>query len=161
MDRMDTIGRADQHMIVTIDRNVITRIPRFSASHDNHRTWFLHLRGAQPEDAGRYMCQVNSNPMITQFGIIDVVGTRSNVNLDVNGESLRLRFTSSSADHLGFRELSISYHSPRGFASSFDLSWRWCSFTESYLETRRWQTYQHGRSGQEKRDEKFDTHLIE
>ena len=92
MDRMDTIGRADQHMIVTIDRNVITRIPRFSASHDNHRTWFLHLRGAQPEDAGRYMCQVNSNPMITQFGIIDVVGTRSNVNLDVNGESLRLRF---------------------------------------------------------------------
>jgi hypothetical protein len=26
------------------------------------------------EDAGRYLCQVNSNPMITQVGIVDVVG---------------------------------------------------------------------------------------
>jgi len=63
----------DRQMIVAIHEHLVTRIPRFSASHDRHRTWSLHLRKAQSEDAGRYMCQVNSNPMITQVGIVDVV----------------------------------------------------------------------------------------
>ena len=61
-------------MIVGIHQHLVTRIPRYSVSHDNHRAWFLHLRGAQPEDAGRYVCQVNSNPIISQIGIVDVVG---------------------------------------------------------------------------------------
>jgi len=63
----------DRQMIVAIHEHLVTRIPRFSASHDSERTWSLHIRKAQPEDAGRYMCQVNSNPMITQVGIVDVV----------------------------------------------------------------------------------------
>ncbi|XP_057370837.1 lachesin-like isoform X1 [Daphnia carinata] len=64
----------DRHMIVAIHQHLVTRIPRYSATHDAHRnTWTLTLRGAQPEDAGRYLCQVNSNPMITQVGIVDVV----------------------------------------------------------------------------------------
>ena len=64
-------------MIVAIHEHLVTRIPRFSASHDSERTWSLHIRKAQSEDAGRYMCQVNSNPMITQVGIVDVVGITS------------------------------------------------------------------------------------
>ena len=62
-------------MIVAISNHMVTRIPRYSASHDEHRnTWTLHLKGAQPEDAGRYMCQVNSSPMLTQVGFVEVVG---------------------------------------------------------------------------------------
>lgn len=61
-------------MIVTIHRQVVTRIPRFSVSHDHPITWLLHIRGAQPEDAGRYMCQVNSDPMVSQQGAVTVVG---------------------------------------------------------------------------------------
>ena len=39
----------DRHMIVAIHQHLVTRIPRYSASHDAHRnTWTLHLRGAQP-----------------------------------------------------------------------------------------------------------------
>ena len=65
----------ERQMIVAIHEHMVTRIPRYSASHDEHRnTWTLHLRGAQTEDAGRYVCQVNSNPQITQFGIVEVVG---------------------------------------------------------------------------------------
>lgn len=61
-------------MIVTIHRQLVTRIPRYSVSHDHQRTWLLHIRGAQPEDAGRYMCQVNSDPMVSQVGNLHVVG---------------------------------------------------------------------------------------
>lgn len=79
MVEMDMFGQVawihlDRQMIVAIHEHLVTRIPRFSASHDSERTWSLHIRKAQSEDAGRYMCQVNSNPMITQVGIVDVVG---------------------------------------------------------------------------------------
>ena len=38
----------DRHMIVAIHQHLVTRIPRYSASHDAHRnTWTLNLRGAQ------------------------------------------------------------------------------------------------------------------
>ena len=61
----------DRQMIVTVHRQVVTRIPRFSVSHDHQRTWLLHIRGAQPEDAGRYMCTLQfiavPIPSIFQF----------------------------------------------------------------------------------------------
>ncbi|XP_048513864.1 lachesin-like isoform X2 [Athalia rosae] len=63
----------DRQMILTIHRHVITRIPRFSVSHDNQKTWLLHVSGVQQQDRGYYMCQVNANPMISQVGYLQVV----------------------------------------------------------------------------------------
>lgn len=59
-------------MILTIHRHVIARVPRFSVSH-NQKTWLLHVSGVQQEDRGYYMCQVNTNPMISQVGYLQVV----------------------------------------------------------------------------------------
>ncbi|KAJ8867911.1 hypothetical protein PR048_031719 [Dryococelus australis] len=64
----------DRQMILTIHRHVIARIPRFSVSHDNQKTWQLHVSAVQQEDRGYYMCQVNTNPMISQVGHLQVVG---------------------------------------------------------------------------------------
>jgi len=61
-------------MILTIHRHVIARIPRFGITYDSQKTWLLHVKGAQPEDRGYYMCQVNTNPMISQVGYLQVVG---------------------------------------------------------------------------------------
>lgn len=61
-------------MILTIDRHVISRVPRFSVSHDSQKTWLLNVANAQAEDRGHYMCQVNTNPMISQVGYLQVVG---------------------------------------------------------------------------------------
>lgn len=61
-------------MILTIHRHVISRVPRFSVSHDNAKTWLLHVSSVQKEDRGYYMCQVNTNPMISQVGYLQVVG---------------------------------------------------------------------------------------
>jgi len=63
----------DRQMILTIGRNVITRIPRFHIVHDNHHTWSLHIKDVQAEDRGYYMCQVNTDPMISVTGHLDVV----------------------------------------------------------------------------------------
>lgn len=64
----------DRQMILTIHRHVITRLARFSVSHDNAMTWLLHVSQVQQEDRGYYMCQVNTNPMISQVGYLQVVG---------------------------------------------------------------------------------------
>ena len=64
----------DRQMIVTMGRQMVTRIGRYSVSHDHHHTWVLHIRGVHIDDAGRYMCQVNSINMISQVGVVTVVG---------------------------------------------------------------------------------------
>ncbi|RZF44185.1 hypothetical protein LSTR_LSTR003825 [Laodelphax striatellus] len=63
----------DRQMILTIHRQVVARVPRFSVSHDNQKTWQLHVSDVQQEDRGYYMCQVNTNPMISQIGYLQVV----------------------------------------------------------------------------------------
>ncbi|XP_049765024.1 lachesin isoform X1 [Schistocerca cancellata] len=63
----------DRQMILTIHRQLIARVPRFSVSHDNQKTWLLHVSDVQQEDRGFYMCQVNTNPMISQTGYLQVV----------------------------------------------------------------------------------------
>ena len=66
----------DRQMILTIGRHVITRIPRFNIIHDSHHTWTLQIRDVQAEDKGYYMCQVNTDPMISMTGHLDVVGNK-------------------------------------------------------------------------------------
>ncbi|XP_063238751.1 lachesin-like [Bacillus rossius redtenbacheri] len=60
-------------MILTIHRHVIARVPRFSVSHDDQKSWLLHVSGVQQEDRGLYMCQVNTEPMMSQVGYLQVV----------------------------------------------------------------------------------------
>lgn len=63
----------DRQMILTIHRHVISRIPRYSITYTDN-TWLLHVNQAHQDDRGYYMCQVNTNPMISQVGYLQVVG---------------------------------------------------------------------------------------
>ncbi|XP_050734253.1 lachesin-like [Eriocheir sinensis] len=63
----------NRKMIVSIHNHVITRQPRFTVTHDSHKTWTLHVRQVTQEDRGHYMCQVNTAPMISQQGYLQVV----------------------------------------------------------------------------------------
>nr|XP_045586042.1 lachesin-like [Procambarus clarkii] len=63
----------DRKMLLTIHETVVTRIPRFTVSQDDHTTWTLHIADVTREDRGKYMCQVNTEPMISQVGYLDVV----------------------------------------------------------------------------------------
>ncbi|XP_050463610.1 lachesin-like isoform X5 [Cataglyphis hispanica] len=64
------VGR---QMLLTIHKHVVVKVPRFSVSHDNQKTWLLHISSVQQDDRGYYMCQVNTNPMISQVGFLQVV----------------------------------------------------------------------------------------
>ncbi|XP_060531570.1 lachesin-like [Cylas formicarius] len=64
--------KADTKAIQAIHDHVITHNPRISVSHNDHTTWNLHIKNVQEEDRGQYMCQINTDPMKSQVGFLDV-----------------------------------------------------------------------------------------
>ncbi|KAL1449078.1 hypothetical protein WDU94_000313, partial [Cyamophila willieti] len=45
---------------------------RLAVSHNGHDTWKLYVKDVQRTDSGPYMCQINTEPMISQVGYLDV-----------------------------------------------------------------------------------------
>lgn len=66
--------RVDTQTILTIHNHVITKNRRIGVTHSEHRTWYLHIREVRESDRGWYMCQINTDPMKSQIGYLDVVG---------------------------------------------------------------------------------------
>lgn len=65
--------KADTKAIQAIHQHVITHNPRVSVSHSNHVIWNLQISRVQEEDGGVYMCQINTDPMKSQIGILKIV----------------------------------------------------------------------------------------
>ncbi|CAD7086455.1 unnamed protein product [Hermetia illucens] len=65
--------RVDTQTILTIQNHVITKNQRIGISHTEHRIWQLRIRDVRESDRGWYMCQINTDPMKSQVGYLDVV----------------------------------------------------------------------------------------
>ncbi|XP_065334189.1 lachesin-like isoform X2 [Cloeon dipterum] len=78
--------KADTKAIQAIHDHVITHNPRVAVSHNDYSTWNLHIKGVQEEDRGSYMCQINTDPMQSQMGHLDVVVPPDIVNEDTSGD---------------------------------------------------------------------------
>ncbi|KAL0832075.1 hypothetical protein ABMA28_001563 [Loxostege sticticalis] len=65
--------RMDTQTILSIHHNIITQNPRISLSYNDHRSWYLHIKDVQEVDRGWYMCQVNTDPMRSRKGYLQVV----------------------------------------------------------------------------------------
>jgi len=65
--------RVDTQTILTIHHNIITRNQRISLSHHDHKIWRLHINNVQESDRGWYMCQINTDPMVSERGFLEVV----------------------------------------------------------------------------------------
>ncbi|XP_016982898.1 opioid-binding protein/cell adhesion molecule homolog [Drosophila rhopaloa] len=65
--------RVDTQTILSIQNHVITKNHRIGISHTEHRIWQLKIRDVQESDRGWYMCQINTDPMKSQMGYLDVV----------------------------------------------------------------------------------------
>ncbi|XP_069672623.1 lachesin-like isoform X2 [Periplaneta americana] len=78
--------KADTKAIQAIHDHVITHNPRVSVSHNDFSTWNLHVKNVQEEDRGMYMCQINTDPMKSQMGYLDVVVPPDFVNEDTSGD---------------------------------------------------------------------------
>ncbi|CAH2040511.1 unnamed protein product, partial [Iphiclides podalirius] len=65
--------RMDTQTILSIHHNIITQNARISLSYNDHRSWYLHIKNVQEVDRGWYMCQVNTDPMRSRKGYLQVV----------------------------------------------------------------------------------------
>ncbi|XP_076639918.1 dpr-interacting protein lambda [Colletes latitarsis] len=65
--------KSDSRAILAIHTHLVTHNPRLSVTHNGHNTWMLHVSNVQKNDSGAYMCQVNTNPMRSQKGYMEVV----------------------------------------------------------------------------------------
>ena len=66
--------RVDTQTILTIHEHVITKNHRILITHNDQRTWILHIKDVRESDRGWYMCQINTDPMKSQVGYLDIVG---------------------------------------------------------------------------------------
>ncbi|XP_063227291.1 lachesin-like isoform X2 [Bacillus rossius redtenbacheri] len=76
--------RVDTQTILSIHHNVITQNPRISLSFNDHRSWYLHIKNVHETDRGWYMCQVNTDPMRSRQGYLQVVVPPTIVDKDTS-----------------------------------------------------------------------------
>lgn len=65
--------KSDSRAILAIHTHLIAHNPRLSVTHNGHNTWKLHVSNVQKNDSGAYMCQINTEPMRSQNGYVEVV----------------------------------------------------------------------------------------
>lgn len=65
--------KADTKAIQAIHEQVITHNSRVTVSHSDVTTWNLHIKAVTEEDSGGYMCQLNTDPMKSQVGYLEVL----------------------------------------------------------------------------------------
>ncbi|XP_053673912.1 opioid-binding protein/cell adhesion molecule homolog [Anopheles nili] len=65
--------RVDTQTILTIQNHVITKNKRIGITYTEKKTWQLRIKDIRELDRGWYMCQINTDPMKSQMGYLDVV----------------------------------------------------------------------------------------
>lgn len=67
------IRPVDAH-ILTVDQDIFISDARFSAIHQkNSSTWTLQIKSVQADDAGKYECQVSTEPKLSHFVHLSVI----------------------------------------------------------------------------------------
>lgn len=78
--------KADTKAIQAIHIHVITNNHRVEVSHNGQTVWNLHIKNVQEEDRGQYMCQINTDPMQSQMGYLDVVVPPDFITEETSGD---------------------------------------------------------------------------
>ena len=60
--------------ILTMDARVITRNPRISVVEREGDLWQLTIKDLKPSDQGWYMCQINTDPIVSDRAFLEVKG---------------------------------------------------------------------------------------
>lgn len=64
--------KSDTKAILAIHYHVITNNDNLQVTHNDKDTWTLVIKNVRQKDAGEYMCQVNSVPMVSQVCICEM-----------------------------------------------------------------------------------------
>ncbi|CAB4059326.1 HNT [Lepeophtheirus salmonis] len=122
--------KSDTKAIQAIHDTVITYNPRVEVSGDFKSTFILTIKTIKEEDAGDYMCQINTDPMLSQGATLNVmVPPDIDMNLTTpdlelrEGDSAKLRCFGKGRPkpEIGWRRedgKKIRYKTPKGIAMS-------------------------------------------
>ncbi|XP_053641723.2 lachesin [Cherax quadricarinatus] len=99
--------KVDSQTILSLQKRVVTHNSRISVTHDEHRTWNLHIRQVQESDNGCYMCQINTQVMKNQVGCIKV-----HVPPDIINELTSSDATINEGDTVNLRCVAEGYPTP-------------------------------------------------
>ncbi|GIX85627.1 lachesin [Caerostris darwini] len=83
--------KVDTQTLLTLDTHVITRDRRLKITNSNKRQWFLTIKDVSVHDRGYYMCQINTEPMISQDGFLDVMVQLTNFQSELAFKSSKGR----------------------------------------------------------------------
>ncbi|CAG9795206.1 unnamed protein product [Diatraea saccharalis] len=127
--------RVDTQTILTIGPHVITKNHRVSVTRGDPRAWALTLRDARLADGGYYMCQINTEPMITQthhLQVFDIVDSNSSSEVMVReGDNVSLHCAASGTPHptIGWRREDLA-NIRVGLKNVTKWSGAWLNLTE-------------------------------
>ncbi|XP_072157990.1 lachesin isoform X2 [Bemisia tabaci] len=65
--------KSDSKAILAIHTHLVAHNTRLSVTHNGHNTWKLSISNVQSNDSGTYMCQINTDPMRSQMGHLEIV----------------------------------------------------------------------------------------
>ena len=60
--------------VLAVQTDRIAPDPRIRVTHENRRTWHLHIDGVRPTDQDWYTCQVNTRNVTEQHAFLEVTG---------------------------------------------------------------------------------------
>ena len=60
--------------MVSLPLQIVTKSRRYYVTHTEKKIWHLRIRDIRESDKGWYMCQINTDPMKSQMGYLNVVG---------------------------------------------------------------------------------------
>ncbi|XP_064087513.1 neurotrimin-like [Macrobrachium nipponense] len=99
--------KVDSQTILSLQKRVVTHNTRISVTHDEHRTWNLHIRQVKESDRGCYMCQINTPIMKNRVGCIEV-----HVPPDIIYSLTSSDTTVNEGDNVNLRCVSEGYPTP-------------------------------------------------
>ncbi|XP_054706548.1 lachesin-like [Uloborus diversus] len=80
--------RLETQSLLTIQKHLVLKSSRLSVNNPDYRHWNLHIHDVQESDRGGYMCQVNTVPMKSLVGFLDVVVPPSFIDSETSSEVL-------------------------------------------------------------------------
>ncbi|GIY80719.1 hemicentin-1 [Caerostris darwini] len=113
IDDLDTFKvawiKVDTETLLSYHTHVIPRDNRLKVTNSNSdRQWFLHIKNLDVSDRGFYMCQINTEPMISEKGYLDVTVPPSIVE-----ENTSTDITVDERSRVSLRCKAAGYPSPR------------------------------------------------
>ncbi|CAL1263926.1 unnamed protein product [Larinioides sclopetarius] len=113
IDNLDTYKvawiKVDTETLLSYHTHVIPRDNRLKVTNSNSdRQWFLHIKNLDVSDRGFYMCQINTEPMISEKGYLDVTVPPSIVEEDTSTD-----ITVDERSKVSMRCKAAGYPKPR------------------------------------------------